>query len=1683
MADSVLYIKRRGADGVEELFPSESAPVMLSAYTYTAKRMGGAPTITDSFSYDRCLDKEWTREEYVTYDGEDYYLSAIPSASIDNTTGRYKHEVTFVSRRAVLDNTLFFDVVTADAESQDGDKYRSNLPKFTFGGDIYEFVKRINSSLSYCGLYDATAATEAAKGYYVVVDEGYGSDAVKELSFENKYITEVLQEIYNTYELSYYWVGKVCHIGDAQNDMTEDASYTVRYGRNDALLSLSNENSNAQVVDTVTGYGSSDNIPYYYPNEDEYGAALFDVKNVGKEAVTVQLSGLWKWNNDCYDKAIHLCKVKGDTADVRLALDYADVQVAISKEDSEYDYGTCNYDENGGFTTIERKYAWSKEDGADGATYYTCREDKIAFSMRVKGAFNSVIDLSGFEVVCVLSAINGDKSGEGGKTLVTEEAYIDSITLTSVDVNDKVTILKKDRYSATVPYTFVQDEVYVITVVMGIKFRVEVSRFGEFDPKGTTSARFDVTFGGAITYKYVPRSARYMRCGELSVDYESSGITFKDIDNTPAESGKMTFGGKNRWWYLEPLSGEADAATVTVTGRTWIDPTGVLMPSIYRNSDGAERFYYARNNEHKKPDGSGDYYVFKNLYKKGNPHQGVATFDDIKPTINGIRNDVLGEDGKGELFGEVADVAFDALDSDIKDSSDNYIHPYFYIKLHKFSGEFGFSLFEHALASESAKIEMTDCQGCPACSFTIMCVWDSGKNRCYNPVSTDDSGNLQSLRTEKEDYILDDTKAQTTKLNQDTRTCEVWIAVQKDASTLGVVMPNASQGFKVKKGDKFVITGIRPPKILITAAEKRLDEALIQYMSENNEDQFSKTIKFSRIFLAENTVFASLLNENAKINVEHNGDVYPMYVSDYTVKRDGNILSDVSVELSKSLEVTQSDIKREIESVKGETVRSLSSLLTTDSGFNATIANKMYLSKINADTAQALIKFLKGLVVGDGSSGIDSVGVATLRQVLSREYADAVGEGMLGEGFFMGQKKDVDGNGYSYLEVDKLLVRKVAEFIKLVIREVKSVGGTLVLSPAAMECVLVEARLNNGSIVGITDSADFYRCYFREEEDGKEISNEFSVGDLARCQTFNVKSGTRYYWRRVVAVGDDYIDLSATDYDKTVKNDVPAVGDEIVVMGNATDTDRQAVIVLSAYGADAPSIALYRGVDSYTMSGKAVVVLSKKEVYILADRLYYRASDGTQTSVANAISKTEEEIKAQGDDLSNTKGELTKVTSRVATLEVTSEGITTRVSKTEEEIKAQGDEIRQFDTKIEQTAEEIALEVAETVTSQTNLLRGTAFDATSEGCIISGTRMDGKGYKGANAVLAVNETADALQGVRWVGGSKQGNISLTKGKTYTLTFWTMSTGTNGTVRADVIWQGYATDTSRPAGMTGPAGSGSVINDACKRSVWQMHTATFTVAADAPYSYVEIFLFNRTTDDKTVGTFFSRPMLAEGERYSGWALADGEKTALEANILATGIDIKSHKITATTDSFVIRNNSGKTTAEVNADGVLHTTDAVIEGTVKAKDGYFSGFIRKQPCVITPDTLDSYGATDTTTGYVTIDFTKAGTLVSINGDMKTKLGRSELALVLPYGGTGDSDGLNALCYIDQKIVVLNTSNVTVGIVSKAVGTVSPSGTATIDAGQMMVIEPVVTLSVGAGVTNTTYAVKWNVKRAKL
>lgn len=183
-------------------------------------------------------------------------------------------------------------------------------------------------------------------------------------------------------------------------------------------------------------------------------------------------------------------------------------------------------------------------------------------------------------------------------------------------------------------------------------------------------------------------------------------------------------------------------------------------------------------------------------------------------------------------------------------------------------------------------------------------------------------------------------------------------------------------------------------------------------------------------------------------------------------------------------------------------------------------------------------------------------------------------EGTLGAGAAI----YADDNNSTHAEVDYLKVRKKATFTDITVQELKSVGGEIILSPAAIVCSKVE------------ELEDGYKCYFATTDpDGRTINNEFRVNDQARCQTFNLTEN-KYYWRLVTSVGTDHIILSKTDCD--TGSDIPSAGDNITSLGNRTDADRQAAIILSAYGADAPSYKQYNGIDSYSLEGKQVTKLS-----------------------------------------------------------------------------------------------------------------------------------------------------------------------------------------------------------------------------------------------------------------------------------------------------------------------------------------------------------------------------------------------------------------------------------------------------------------------------------------------------------
>lgn len=1477
MKAEALYIKidKTVKDGGKEvhLFPSDIDFVCIKSYTNSRKREGGAPSISASFYFSRPLDKEWTREEYVEFDGERYYATSIPSSSKDSASGLYKHEASFVSKREVLDNTLFFDVVSQNPnDTNGGDKYRSNQTKFSFGGDINEFISRINDSMAYCGLYDRAGID----GYCVVVDEGYGTDEVKELSFESQYLSEVIQLIKTTFELDYYWTGRVCHVGSVQHDLSTSGNYgsryVLQYGSDAALMSVQRNNTNNKAVDVITGCGSSDNIPYYYPNTDEYGKAVFNVENIDKDKVSVALSKYWGIVGTSDNKKLTLYK---------------------GKEGGVY---------KGEILTSELTYTggYSSTIGSDNCSITT------HYEVRILAKKGMVIDLTS---VGVGFAYN-DWANEYHKGLVydSKEVVRDFYLRDNENTNSEDKSISKGQTVGTAcTYEFKEDGDYTLHLDFLYSYKSKSWKDSQGVYHQADRSYFDMSALGSVKFSYAPTSEYiWVYDGDKSASYDKCGIEIEGLSSAAAilfeynftkdEKGNYTFAQITR-------SDTTKAVSVMVTGRTWIYPSANLMPSIYGKSGGDERFYYATNSpsddqkEIYTIPGTDSLYHFSNPYKSGNPHQGYVTFDDIKPTIRGIRNDLIQADGLGQLFGEIADVAFDKTDSDAKDENSNLLHPYFYIKLHKFSGEFGFDLFKHALESETGKIEMIECHGCPACSFPIMCYWDKTNNICYNPVSVDKNGNLKAVREDYQDYIMQESDIKSDTLNQNSQTKEIWIAVQKETSTLGVVMPNASAGFKPKQGDKFVITGIKAPSVLITAAEKRLDEALIKHMSENNEDKFIYSVKFSRIFLQENPDFAAMLNENTKLTIKYNNELVDVFVSNYQVKIDDNTLVSAEVELVNSLEVGQSDIKQIIQSVEGEVVRGLGNIPTGGNSFNASIADKMYLSKVKRDTAQELINFEKGLTFGDGTHRITPEGVAIFKELVSQIFKS----GANGSGFKLGNYSDSED---SYLEVDRLLVRKAAEFVKLVIRELQSVGGEIVLSPASMKISKVQfLRAGTPQLDSAPLQYDVYRCSFLTKQGDEEITNPFVVNDLVRCQTFNIKEGTtanaknKYYWRRVMRVGTDYIDILALSGD-TYGDSQPEVGDELVQMGNTTDVARQSVLYLSAYGSDSPSIKLYKGVNDYTLDGKEIFVVSRDEIYALASMFKLKVKDGDTTK-----EMTLAEIVANVDGLSST-------------------------------VAANKQELENRMSKIEQSTEKISLQV-ETTTNLKNCVVGSALRPWDDIAKITAAHSqnveitNGGGVGGSNYATfsASGATSDTYTGLYFK------DVRVKAGKTYVFSVWAKI--------VSLLDKGAYYYVKRFDGGT----EGAVVksgNITPSTGGWKLFSSTFTV----PDGCTKLLLEIAVRRNGAIGV--CRPMIMEGTEYGGWSLSPYDKTEagkLESGLKRTGIDIEQDKIVFTSDNAVFRDNSGEEVAAfkdgaINADLVKVTqmeTKAEGGATIKIHNG--------------------------------------------------------------------------------------------------------------------------------------------------
>lgn len=237
--DKILKIYEL-VNNVETPFPDSTLQAELYSFQHDSKRMGNAPTITGTIMYPICLDNLWNDNVFVDFRGEKYFIDLTPSSSYSNTDTRYKHELVFVSERRILETKIFTDGV---------------LTEFRFFGDLNMLVQRLNDFFDKEGL-----------SYSVVVDTGITTEE-KDVDIKNMYVNDVLLYGFELFNIPYYFKGKEIHFGHYENEITE----VFEYGVDNALLAVNKENTNDKVIARITGVGSRDNIPYYYPNFNESG--------------------------------------------------------------------------------------------------------------------------------------------------------------------------------------------------------------------------------------------------------------------------------------------------------------------------------------------------------------------------------------------------------------------------------------------------------------------------------------------------------------------------------------------------------------------------------------------------------------------------------------------------------------------------------------------------------------------------------------------------------------------------------------------------------------------------------------------------------------------------------------------------------------------------------------------------------------------------------------------------------------------------------------------------------------------------------------------------------------------------------------------------------------------------------------------------------------------------------------------------------------------------------------------------------------------------------------------------------------------------------------------------------------------------------------------------------------------
>lgn len=671
----------------------------------------------------------------------------------------------------------------------------------------------------YTYIYESEDGEYVTEGYKCILGKDkYGAITTSEeklVSFDKNYIQEALQQVKDTFDLQYYITRErdnegfptgniLIVIGDCEYDFADmnaagtdykrDAdgvpttdnpfNYGVDFedeGYKAALLSKEKTNTTEKIITRITGVGSSENIPWYYPNPtaDGWIKPLFKIDGI-ESSIIVD----YPQDEDSVEYEKFLKNRIGDV------FQYGRVEIYKSS------YGYANV-----LSIIQSAYsiqlAYVFNIDFDNAVYTNSIRCLVCDNMA------AILKKDGQTYTPDFSLIDGHGVLPQGHYILylgwidTNPVFTPQVTLyyyyeaqTWHETGfSTIAGLKYYMSSPGVGWWYQNDDITDVVDLLIPELNTKYYSYHDNDPSNNLADEHYWTYRG-----YTQGAGHVVRYG-VPADIQDivSNYIRGSVNIILADGWYRNTGSKKVDLADYGLSVSSSARSFDITDTIefkrlkYLTPCGNLMPEVYIKTDGERRYYDAVNyprtgtpdpmigettdsggsvvNPIYQKEDDGVHYDFENEISSSLPKEHIEDFEDVKPSIKGMYNyytvffsdepddwsEIYTEYYIKTLNGEfipatstwnegtvyyrkvridvVEEFAYDELDNDeVWENNDNgnvsgeYKHPFFFAKLRPL----GFNLFDLALQDDMVLSVTTG--NCGACNFKIGVDENTGKN-------------------------------------------------------------------------------------------------------------------------------------------------------------------------------------------------------------------------------------------------------------------------------------------------------------------------------------------------------------------------------------------------------------------------------------------------------------------------------------------------------------------------------------------------------------------------------------------------------------------------------------------------------------------------------------------------------------------------------------------------------------------------------------------------------------------------------------------------------------------------------------------------------------------------------------------------------------------------------------------